>query len=64
MDFKFNDSEIHATGRNSFIIIAKEPKVNPDEMISIIDENGRETNCTLDKFIEIFDNQGLSGFTV
>ena len=62
MEFKFKDSEMIETGRNSFIIISKEPQINPENIIQIIDENGYETNCTLDKFLEIFDNQGLAGF--
>ncbi len=62
MDFKFNDSEIRATGQGSFVIITREAQVKPEDMIQIIDEAGHETNFTLDKFIEIFDNQGLSGF--
>jgi hypothetical protein len=28
----------------------------------IIDETGNEVNCTIDKFIEIFDTHGLEGF--
>ena len=33
-----------------------------DNVIKIIDEAGNEVNCTVDKFIEIFDNYGLEGF--
>jgi len=33
-----------------------------DNVIQIIDETGNEVNCTIDKFIEIFDNRGLEGF--
>ena len=33
-----------------------------DNVVQIIDETGNEMNCTVDKFIEIFDNQGLEGF--
>lgn len=31
-------------------------------VVQIIDESGNEVNCTIDKFIEIFDNHGLEGF--
>ena len=33
-----------------------------DNVVQIIDETGNEVSCTIDKFIEIFDNQGLEGF--
>lgn len=33
-----------------------------DNVIQIIDESGNEVNCTIDKFIEIFDTHGLEGF--
>lgn len=33
-----------------------------NSVIQIIDESGNEINCTIDKFIEIFDRQGLEGF--
>lgn len=33
-----------------------------DNVIQIIDESGNEVNCTVDKFIEIFDTHGLEGF--
>ena len=64
MDFKFNDSEIRPNGFNSFVIITRASMVKPEEMIKIIDEVGNEMDFTRDKFIEIFDNQGLSGFAV
>jgi hypothetical protein len=33
-----------------------------EKVIQIIDESGQEVNCTYDKFVEIFDEEGLSGF--
>lgn len=33
-----------------------------DEIVEIIDESGNEVVCTVEKFIEIFDNYGLEGF--
>lgn len=32
------------------------------KVVQIIDESGNEINCTVDKFIEIFDKEGLDGF--
>ena len=47
------------------MFISKAADVAPeafDNAIQIIDETGNEVNCTIDKFIEIFDNKGLEGF--
>ncbi len=33
-----------------------------NNIVQIIDESGNELNCTIDKFIEIFDTRGLEGF--
>ena len=35
-----------------------------ENVVSIIDESGNEINCTVNKFIEIFDKQGLDGFVL
>lgn len=71
MDFKFEetslfehkDNELNDT--NSYLILSKNSDVSkPDfeNVIQIIDESGAEVNCTYDKFVEIFDKEGLAGF--
>ncbi len=71
MDFKFNETTLlehknnNSNDTNTYMIISKAPTVKDDEMqnvIEIIDESGREVSCTYDKFVEIFDEKGLSGF--
>ena len=71
MKFKFDDTVIYQTQNNvqdehnSYIIISKNNGIAKEEMenvIQIIDENGKGVSCTMDKFLEIFDSQGLSGF--
>lgn len=57
-DNPFNES-------NSYLILSTNQDVKANEMnniIQIIDESGSEVNCTYDKFVEIFDEEGLSGF--
>ena len=47
------------------MIISKAPQVEDVDLqnvIQIIDESGEEVSCTYDKFVEIFDEQGLAGF--
>lgn len=71
MEFKFDetalfehkDNSLNET--NSYLILSKNQTVKKAEMekvIQIIDESGMEVNCTYDKFVEIFDQEGLSGF--
>ena len=36
--------------------------VDIQNIIQIVDESGEEVSCTYDKFVEIFDNEGLAGF--
>ena len=71
MEFKFDetalfehkDNSLNET--NSYLILSKNHTVKKAEMekvIQIIDESGIEVNCTYDKFVEIFDQEGLSGF--
>lgn len=71
MEFKFNDStlwEHKANGdkeENSYMILSKAPEVKDidiQNIIQIVDESGEEVSCTYDKFVEIFDKEGLSGF--
>lgn len=33
-----------------------------NNVIQILDETGNEVVCTYDKFVEIFDKEGLPGF--
>ena len=35
-----------------------------ENVIQIIDETGMEVNYTSDKFVEIFDQEGLTGFII
>jgi len=71
MEFKFDETEMMAhkdnafKDVNSYIILSKNAAVRDaelDNVIQIIDESGMEVNCTYDKFVEIFDEEGLSGF--
>ena len=50
---------------NSYLILSKSeavPETDFENVIQIIDESGMEVNCTYDKFVEIFDKEGLAGF--
>lgn len=51
---------------NSVIMVSKNKAVQDAEfnnIIQIIDEkSAEEVSCTMDKFVEIFDTNGLSGF--
>ena len=72
IDFKFDDDFLmlehkdnELLDENSYKVISKMPNVTNEQVqniIQIVDENGMEVTCTYDKFIEIFDNEGLSGF--
>ncbi len=71
MEFKFNDSTLweHKENRdrdeNTYMILSKAPEVKDvdiQNIIQIVDESGEEVSCTYDKFVEIFDNEGLAGF--
>ena len=47
------------------LIVSKGENVTDNDfknIIGIIDENGEEINFTYDKFVEVFDTKGLSGF--
>ena len=70
MEFKFEDTQLVALKdnpfreTNSYYIVSKSNDVNDFEMenvIKIIDESGLEVSCTVDKFVEIFDKEGLAG---
>lgn len=43
-------------------IVSKEKDILDSDIIKIIDESGHEVNCTYNKFVEIFDKEGLAGF--
>lgn len=61
--FEHRDNELNDT--NSYLILSKNEAVtNADleKVIQIVDESGMEVNCTYDKFVEIFDQEGLAGF--
>ncbi len=71
MEFKFNDSTLweHKENpdreENSYMILSKAPEVKDvdiQNIIQIVDESGEEVSCTYDKFVEIFDKEGLAGF--
>lgn len=71
MNFEFKETELfeHKNNQisdiNSYLILSKNEVVeNTDleKVIQIIDETGNEVNCTYDKFVEIFDQEGLAGF--
>ncbi len=71
MEFKFEDSTLlehkdnAVKDSNTYMIISKAPQVEDVDLqnvIQIIDESGEEVSCTYDKFVEIFDEQGLAGF--
>lgn len=51
--------------KNTYLILSKNDGVTKDEIedvIHIIDETGIEVSCTYNKFVEIFDQEGLAGF--
>ncbi len=71
MEFKFDETRLlehkdnPVNDINSYLILSKADTVEDAEMenvIQIIDESGKEVNCTYDKFVEIFDQEGLAGF--
>ena len=71
MEFKYNETTLwehkanHEKDANSYLILAKDESVEDIEIqniIQIVDESGEEVSCTYDKFVEIFDTEGLAGF--
>ncbi len=47
------------------MILSKNDHVKDSEfksVIQIVDETGKRMYCTQEKFVEIFDKKGLSGF--
>ncbi|MBR6301737.1 hypothetical protein IKR55_03265 [bacterium] len=50
---------------NSYFIVSVDETVDREDFetaIQIIDEYGKAVTCTVDKFVEIFDQEGLTGF--
>lgn len=71
MNFEFNETRLfehkdnELNDSNSYLILSKSeavPETDFENVIQIIDESGTEVNCTYDKFVEIFDKEGLAGF--
>jgi hypothetical protein len=71
MEFNLNETELFEDKNNefkdsnSYMILSKNENVKDNDfnnIIQIIDETGLEVSCTYDKFVEIFDEEGLSGF--
>lgn len=71
MKFEFNETRLfehkdnELNDSNSYLILSKSeavPETDFENVIQIIDESGMEVNCTYDKFVEIFDKEGLAGF--
>lgn len=70
MDLKFTqngiiEQENASSDYGQVTFISKAAGVKEESfanVVQIIDESGNEVNCTIDKFIEIFDNHGLEGF--
>lgn len=63
--FEFTDKGLQEVG--SVIMVSKNKAVQDTEfnnIVQIIDEKGEEVSCTMDKFVEIFDTSGLSGFII
>ena len=73
MEFKFEETTLfeHKENElneiNSYLILSTNnavKKADMENVIQIIDESGMEVNCTYDKFVEIFDQEGLAGFII
>lgn len=63
--FEFTDKGLQEVG--SVIMVSKNKAVQDAEfnnIVQIIDEKGEEVSCTMNKFVEIFDTSGLSGFII
>ena len=61
------DKDNETKDYNTYHIISKENDIEEkdfENVIQIIDESGKTLSCTYDKFVEIFDNEGLSGFVL
>ena len=57
--------ELEKVKDNYYMILSKNDHVKDSEfksVIQIVDETGKRMYCTQEKFVEIFDKKGLSGF--
>ena len=73
MEFKFEETTLfeHKENElneiNTYMILSKNAAVKEadlENVIQIIDESGIEVDCTYDRFVEIFDKEGLAGFII
>ena len=68
MELHFDDiSDLKLADFNPFVFVSKyngAEKQESNGVIQILDESGIGVSYTYDKFVEIFDNKGLSGFAV
>lgn len=70
MEFKFEEATLFELRENElrevnpYLVLSKNKAVKDSDVIQIVDEAGMEVNCTIDKFVEIFDQEGLSGFII
>lgn len=70
MTFRYNEEtklyDVDALNTlGSLFIVSKNEDVKDSDfegIIQIIDESGDSVHCTQDKFMEIFDQEGLAGF--
>jgi len=64
--FDFTDKGLREV--SSVIMVSKNKAVQDAELknvVQILDETGSEDiSCTMDKFVEIFDTDGLAGFII
>ncbi|MBQ8668852.1 hypothetical protein IJ472_03650 [bacterium] len=63
--FEHKENELNEI--NSYMILSRSEAVAEADLqnvIQIIDESGIEVNCTYNKFVEIFDQEGLAGFII
>ncbi len=62
----FNFTQKGLQEASSVIIVSKNQEVKDTDftnIVQILDEKGTaEVACTMNKFVEIFDNKGLAGF--
>lgn len=70
MNFNFNEeTKLYDVdvfqNMSPFHIVSKDENVKDSDfrgVIQILDESGEGVDCTYDKFVEIFDQEGLAGF--
>lgn len=68
MELNFDDiSNIGISDSNPYVFVSSDSSVDSNALknvIQIIDESGAGVSYTYDKFIEVFDKKGLSGFVL